>query len=60
MKVYVLMQLVQESADYHASYLDSIHASKAGALKELETAKKLNLGKHTTYEIEEHIVEASK
>ena len=57
MKVYILMQVVQESADYEASYLDSVYADYDSASKAQAVAFKLNLDKNTHYEVEVHEVE---
>ena len=49
MKVYILMQLVEEFR-----YLDSIYLKKEDADEELAAAKKLSLNANTKYIIEEH------
>ena len=61
MKVYTLMQVVQESADYQARYLLSIYSTSEQANKQKLVDNQLNLDAHVSYEVEEHeVIEKSK
>jgi len=56
MEVFILMQVVQERADYETRYLDSIYDNHDDAADAAEVAHKLSLNNNTVYEIEVHSV----